>query len=247
MLGQIGREHRRLQSAPHALGVDLRRREHAPRHLQSDPQLVRGVEDGLLIFLEVLVVGRRARREERRERRLVARQARGLAPQEFERVGVALLGHERRARRVALPKGHERELFRPVNNQILGPPRQVHAEQRRPLRELDGEVAVRDRVHGIGSGTPAKLEGIAQLPALLLVEEGVARQSSRAERAPITARPQRVQPLRVARPRPGVAHQPVRISHRLGSLEMRVAGHEGALRFVRSGHVSRIFHEASEQ
>ena len=71
---------------------------------------------------------------------------------------------------------------------------------------------------------PAKPRSAASASAV--DGEGVAGQRAAAQRHHVDARGQVVQPLGVALPGPGVAQQPVAPAHRLGRLQVGVAGHE---------------------
>mmetsp|Transcript_13633 Transcript_13633/g.43056 ORF Transcript_13633/g.43056 Transcript_13633/m.43056 type:complete len:252 (-) Transcript_13633:879-1634(-) len=116
VLGEVGREHLVGEGGAHLVGVDGEGVDDAGGDGEGEPEGVGDVEDGLLVFLEVLVVGGGQRGDEGDESRGGGREAGGLAADELEGVGVALLGHQGGAGRVALPEGDEAELAAAVDD-----------------------------------------------------------------------------------------------------------------------------------
>ena len=122
-VGQLGREQRvALELLLESTGVDL---DPAPDALH-DPQRSRGgvdpVEERLLVFLQVAVVGERQPLDHRQERLQVAVDAPCFPAHQLGGVGVALLRHDARAGRVLLVEPHEAELVGRPEHQLLRHP-----------------------------------------------------------------------------------------------------------------------------
>ena len=102
-LGDVGGEREALRGElGHPLGVEGQRRDHAGEGGQQHLEGVDGVEDRLLVLLQVAVVGQRQRLEGGQQPGEVADQAAGLAAGELGDVGVLLLRHDARPGGVAV-------------------------------------------------------------------------------------------------------------------------------------------------
>ena len=106
--------------------------------------------DGLLVLLQVAVVGERQALERGQQRREVADQPPGLAAGQLGDVGVLLLRHDRGAGRPGVVERRPAELPRGPQADLLAEAGQVHADHRGDEEELGDEVAVADRVDGVG-------------------------------------------------------------------------------------------------
>ena len=107
--------------------------ERRQQHLEG----VHGVEDRLLVLLEVAVVGQRQRLQGGQQPGEVADQPAGLAAGELGDVGVLLLRHDARPGRVAVVEPHEAELPGRPEDDLLGLPRRRRrrsSRARRPAR-----------------------------------------------------------------------------------------------------------------
>ena len=108
-LGEIGGEqHRVARGLAHARLVHAQRGDRAGHHLERVAQRARRVEDRLLVFLEIAVVGERQALQHREQRHEVADRAARLAAHELGHVGVLLLRHQARAGRVGVGELDER-------------------------------------------------------------------------------------------------------------------------------------------
>mmetsp|Transcript_24275 Transcript_24275/g.83876 ORF Transcript_24275/g.83876 Transcript_24275/m.83876 type:complete len:443 (-) Transcript_24275:11-1339(-) len=245
VLREVRGEHLRRQRSAHLISVQRQRAQAAGGDGDGQAQRLGHVEHGLLVFLEVLVVSRRQRGNQRRQPLRLRLEAARLGAQQLQRVRVALLRHQRGPRRVGLAELDVPKLFRAVDDQILCPAREVRTEQRAELRKLDAKVAVRDGVEGILRDT-AEPELCAEGLAVRVAKKRMARQGARPERAGVRAPRQVVQALRIARPRPGVREGPVGPADGLGALEVRVAWEERVERLLLGGVVVRRLDELAQ-
>ena len=136
----------RARARSHRLAVDrLMPATMLGEDAQRVLQRVDRVEQRLLVFLVVLVVGERLALHQREQRHQVADHAAGLAAHQLGHVGVLLLRHDRRAGAEAVGELDEAEARAHPQHQLLGKPRQVHHGERGGGAELDREVAVATR------------------------------------------------------------------------------------------------------
>ena len=133
-------------------GVEGQRRDHPGEGRQQHLEGVDGVEDRLLVLLEVAVVGQRQRLERGEQPGQVADQPPGLAAGELGDVGVLLLRHDARPGRPGVVQRHEAELAGRPEDDLLGEPADVDADLRGDEGELGDEVAGGRAVDGVGAG-----------------------------------------------------------------------------------------------
>ena len=113
---------------------------------QAELDRVGGVEERLLVLLEVLAVGERQAVQDAGQRRVGGEHPRRLRPQQLGGVGVHLLGHDRGARGELLGRPAEAELARRPEHDLGADPRQVGGADGRGAEVVEGEVAVGDGV-----------------------------------------------------------------------------------------------------
>ena len=154
-LGDVGGEREALRrQLGHPAGVELQRRDHPGHRRQQHLQGVHGVEDRLLVLLQVAVVGQRQRLERREQPGQVPDQPAGLAAGELGDVGVLLLRHDARPRRPGVVQPDEAELPGRPEDQLLGEAADVHAELGADEGELGDEVPRRRAVDRVRAGRP---------------------------------------------------------------------------------------------
>ena len=193
---------------------------------QRQRHLVDGVEQRLLVLLEVAVVGERQALERGEQAGEVADEPTGLAPGQLGDVGVLLLRHHRAAGGVGVVEAWRSRTRRVVHSTTSSPmPREVHADQREGEERLGDEVAVATRRRGCSRSAPAKPRSAAT-PSGSSGSDDPA--SAPAPSGDTSARARGVeQPVDVAGQRPAVGEQVVGQQHRLGPLQVRVAGQVG--------------------
>jgi len=122
----------------------------------------------------------------------------------------------------------------------------VHHADRHGAAQLNAEIAVGHTVDGVAAGG-CKAQLLRRVEAVQRV--GRARQCARAKRAlGVHAAGGVLQAAQIAQQHPGVGHQLVAEGHRLGALQMGVAGHNVAcpLLGLVTKHVDKLFDLALE-
>ena len=238
IISEIGCEQRGIgHGGGAAPGVHLQAREQAGEHIEAERGLVETVEDRRLVLLQVAVVGERQALHERQQRVQVALQARGLAAQQFARVGILLLRHERRAGAERVGQRHKAELRARPEDEILGDARKVHAGERAGGGELDEHVAVGHGIHGVlrHPRPAAPVDEAERLGGEFAVDgQRGAGDGAGAQRAPVGVVGHLGQALVVALEHLQPRQKVMRQRHRLRPLEVGVAGDEHVA--VRLGH-----------
>ena len=145
-----------------------------------------------------------------------------FAARQLGHVGVALLRHHARARRVGVVHADEAELLRRPQHDLLGQPREVQRGREAGRQELDREVAV--------DTASIELSNDAGEPSAAAVASGsspsVEPASAPAPSAETSARAPAPSSVRVARERECVRQQVMAERHRLRALQMGVPRHE---------------------
>ena len=124
-----GREHLVGGRLLEPLALEPDSPEHAGGRGEAERERVRGVEERLLVLLEVLVVGHRQPVESAVQPHQPADDPRRLRAQELGGVGVLLLGHDARARREAV--GRPRRSRTPRSTRARSPRRAARGASRR--------------------------------------------------------------------------------------------------------------------
>ncbi len=117
--------------------------------MRARVHLGHGVEERLLVLLEVAVVRERESLQRDQHRVEVADETTRLAAGQLGHVGVLLLRQHRAAGGVRVVERAEAELLGRPEHDLLPHPGQVHAEQGDVEEGLRHEVAVGHRVEGV--------------------------------------------------------------------------------------------------
>ena len=192
IIRQVGREQGRVARGGGAGGaVDLRVRQHCRHEPRRGPHGVGGVEQPLLVLLQIPVIGHRQPFEQREQRHQVPENPAGFAARELGDIRVFLLGHERGAGGVGVGDPDEMKFRAGPEDDVLGKPGEVRGEQRAGGAEFDGKIPVAHRVHGIlRELDPAVDIEESQLARheFAVERQGAAGDGPAAERADINAR-----------------------------------------------------------
>lgn len=137
--------------------------------------------------------------------------------------GVLLLGHQRGTSRVCVRQADETEFQTAVDDQILGPARDLQHERATPLHGFHGEVTVTDSVHGV---VQQIIEAELLSHSVTVNLERVTSESTTSERATVNASNDLTQTLQLTSESRGVRQHPVGPTDGLGLLEVSVAGHK---------------------
>mmetsp|Transcript_589 Transcript_589/g.1429 ORF Transcript_589/g.1429 Transcript_589/m.1429 type:complete len:395 (+) Transcript_589:285-1469(+) len=225
-------KHVLAETSHHALRHDLRRCQNAGSDLQARIRGIQRVEQRLLVLLQVLVVRRRQALQYGQHRRQVSHNARALAAKQLKSIGVLLLRHEARPCCIRVGELHHREWAGAVDDEVLRPPAQVHAEEACPEKCLAHKVTVAHGVHRVGAHSSYESELLGN--RLPIDAECISRERTRSERQRGNARDEVVEPLVVPLPRGSVGEQPVAPPHRLRVLQVRECGHEHVALLLRA-------------
>ena len=130
--------------------MERRRRDHLGDDDERTRHLVEGVEEWLLVLLEITVVreGQALQRDE--EAREIAHESPRLSAGKFGDIGVLLLRKHRRSGGVAVVERRKAELLARPQHPLLTETREMHAEQGQCKQGLGDVVAVGHRVERIG-------------------------------------------------------------------------------------------------
>ena len=200
-LGDVGR-HREavVRRGRHARGVEPEAGVGQGQDVERGGVRIGLREDGLLVLLQVAVVRERQALEGREEPGQASDRGTGTTAHELAHVGVLLLGHHARARRDGVVELRPAELARRPEHELLPQAREVHEPQGRRVRQVAGEVAVRDGVEGVAE---ARLEVEVSRDTLGVEWKARPGQRSRPQRAARGGRlAGRAQPLDIALDRP---------------------------------------------
>ena len=134
--------------------------DHQCRRAQGIQDVLdRGKESGF-VLLEIAVVGERKALEHRGQGDQRADRPAGPPPQELGDVRVLLLGHEARPGGDLVGEPHEAELRARPEDDVFAEPAQMDGCSDACECEVEGKVAVGDRVHAVlGQDLEAKLPG----------------------------------------------------------------------------------------
>ena len=117
--------------------------------VEGEAHLVDGIEQWLLVLLEVAVVRQRESLQRRQQSREVADQSTRLSAGKLGDVRVLLLREHRRSGGVGIVEAGKPELLTGPEHEFLTDPRQVDPQQREIEQRLGNEVAVADGVERV--------------------------------------------------------------------------------------------------
>ena len=130
------------------VGAERRAVDDDGGQLQAGLDRVEGVEERLLVLLEVAVVGQGQPLDQDQQRGQVADHAGGPAPDQLQDVGVLLLGHDAAAGADRVGQRQEGELLGAPEDPLLGPAREVLGDQRSGRRPTRARSRGRSRRRG---------------------------------------------------------------------------------------------------
>ena len=204
--------------------------DHFGKDAQGVAQRVHGVEQGLLVFLVVLVVGQGLTLHEGDQAHQVAHHPTGLAAREFRHVRVFLLRHDRTAGGETIGDAHETEVLAAPENQFLGEPADVHHDQAGSGGEFDREIPIRNGIQAVLAQTGlATLVDHAQAARHMGPVQRIAGagQGRCAQGKAVDAAAHILKSLGVAGKHLDIGQQVVPHTHRLGHLQVREARQDG--------------------
>lgn len=206
---------------------------------------VDGVENGLLVALEVLVVGQGRSLHEGQKAHQVAVDPSRLAARRFGHVRVLFLRHDGRARREAVGELHEAEPLAHPDDELFGETGNVHHDDRRGRAEFDREVAVRYGVERIlhGAGEAEKLRRHFAVDRI-----GGAGERRRAQRRDVEARAEILHAAAVALEHFDVGEKVMAERDGLRDLHVREARHDRVAELVslRREHFLEVLEAADD-
>ena len=175
---------------------------------------------------------------------------------EFGGVRVALLWHDRAARRPGIGERDEAERLRRPDHDFLCQPRQVQRALHCGCQIFDGEITVTDAVKRIGGGA-VKAECLRR--HIAVDREPCPGQCGTAQRTAVQPRTRIGKAAPIARKHLDISHQMMAERHGLRALQMRKARHHGVgmvsgagqqrvgqRNQPRIGRVNRIAHPQAE-
>ena len=224
VVGQVRRRGKaRLRRGAHGVWIWLHGGDDVGHGAQAVEQRVGGIEQRLLVFLIVAVVGQWLPLHQHQQRVQIADRAPGLAAHQLGHVWVLLLRHDARTRAVGVRQRHEAPLRRSPHDEFLAPARQVDGGDAGGGAELQGEVAVAHGVQGVSRRcVEAEFGG-----GLRAVDwKGGAGQRRAAERRDVQPPPAIAEAVAVACGHLEPGQQVVGEEDGLRGLQVREAGHD---------------------
>ena len=236
VVGNVGRRREALACGlEHGVGVEGHLLEHGVEDGNAVEHRLFGVEERLLVLLQILVVGKGERLERREEARKVADDPPALAADEFGDVGILLLRHDGGARRVGVGDLPEAELVRGIEDGVLGEAGEVQHDFGEAEEVFRHEVAVG---HGVDGAARDVVELQKRARDLAVDGEGGARERRAAEGHHVDALPAVLQPVHVAQEHLGIGVEVLREVDGLRLAQVGVAGKD-ALDVLVCGHRER--------
>ena len=183
------------------------------------------IENRFLILLQITVIGQWLRFERGQQTRKVADQPTGLAPSQFGDIRVLLLRHDRTSARPRVMQSDIAEFRCAPENYVLSQPRDVHSDHGQHEGGLGGEVPRGrgvDRIVRSRSETQVRGDGVG-----IQAQRGPGQRTGtvRRYRGPVV---EVGDPIHIAQQRVHMRQQMMRQQHRLGGLQVCLAGHDRA-------------------
>ena len=142
----FGHIRRRGEPSPrpglHPLMIETQTADHGRDYLQAGLQGVDRIEERLLVFLKIPVVGHRQTLEKRQEGNEMPVHATRLAPDKLRHVGVLLLGHDAASRREGVRDLDVAELVGRPQDDVFAKTAQVHHDKRGGEDEFSDKVPI---------------------------------------------------------------------------------------------------------
>ena len=138
--------------------------QHGGEYRQALLHGIKGVEDGLLVLLHVLVVGKGQALQHGEGAQEIAVDPAGLAPDQLRHVGVLLLRHDGGAGGVCVRELHKVELPAGPEDDLLAEAGEVHHNGRQGRQQLHAEVPVGDGVDAVAAGAVKAQGGGGHFP-----------------------------------------------------------------------------------
>ena len=222
-IGGIGviAAHRLLQPSGTELQTLLEQDRHRLQAIQTGGH---AVEQGLLVLLEILVVGQGQALDHREQSDQVAKHPAALTPHQFGHIGVLLLGHQAAAGGAAVGEGNKAEFLAGPEDHLLTEAAEVHHHQTGGGHEFHREIPVGHGIEAVGVNG-VEPEGGGGMAAV--DRHRRASQGGRPERRDVHATAHIGEALAIPLGHLDIGEQVVGQGQGLGPLQMGVAGHQG--------------------
>ena len=131
-----------FQDGSRTRAVDGHGAQHAGINIQSEPQCVYGVKYAFLVFLHILVIGKRKSFHHGQERRQMSVYPSCFPADQFADIGILLLRHDGTACTVSVIKLNKSEFTGAPQNQFFRQAGQVHHANGCEGKKLDKVVTI---------------------------------------------------------------------------------------------------------
>jgi len=129
-------------------------------HLHRGLSRIRRLKDVDFVFLQVAIVRHGLGLQNSEHGDQCSIDGAGLAPNQFEHIGIALLRHHAGGSAVGIVNPNKAEFRRRKQNPVLRQPRQMSGNQRTAEEKLRAEIPIRNRIQTvIGDVRKAELAG----------------------------------------------------------------------------------------
>ncbi len=139
----------RARGGLHAIEIGGKIANHPGHGGEAQRKRVQRIESAFLVFLQILQIGERQALHHDKEGVERANDPAGLGPDEFRRVGIALLRHDRRPGRKRIRQRGESELRRNPEHDLLGEAGKMNGAYRGGAQGFEHEIAIGHAVERI--------------------------------------------------------------------------------------------------
>ena len=200
--------------------------EHRRQNLQAHFYGIAGIKNALFVLLHILVVGKRKTFQDRKQPDQITVDTPCLSPDQLCHVRIALLGHNRGSGGICVRDGNKLEFPACPEDQFLGKPREVHHQHGKRTQKFHRKVPVGNAVNAVERDTVEPQQLSFHIPVSLIRSPG---QRTAPDRRDVDSLSAVGNPVQISLQHHGIGHHIVAEAHRLRTLQVCIARHDGFL------------------